>query len=45
MQGTAAEKLAMFEELRGRGVFDSEDPHQLAKLENMLRPFLPEEKR
>jgi hypothetical protein len=45
MQGTAAEKLAMFEKLRGRGVFDSEDPRELEKLENMLRTFASAEKR
>jgi hypothetical protein len=45
MQGTAAEKLAMFEKLRGRGAFNSEDPRELVKLENMLRTFAAAERR
>jgi hypothetical protein len=45
MQGTAAEKLAMFEKLRGRGAFDGEDQRELVKLENMLRTFASAEKR
>jgi hypothetical protein len=39
MQGSAAEKLAMFEKLRAHGAFDAEDRRELLKLENMLRTF------
>jgi hypothetical protein len=43
MQGTAAEKLAMFEKLRA-GAFDGLDRRELLKLENMLRRFSAMEK-
>ena len=39
LQGTAVEKLAMFEKLRERGAFDGVDRRELLKLENMLRTF------
>jgi len=39
MQGSAAEKLAMFEKLRERGAFEGVDKRELLKLENMLRAF------
>ena len=39
MQGSAAEKLAMFEKLRERGAFAGVDRRELLKLENMLRTF------
>jgi hypothetical protein len=39
MQGTAAEKLAMFEKLQARGAFDGVARRELVKLENMLRTF------
>jgi hypothetical protein len=39
MQGTAAEKLAMFEKLRERGAFEGVSRRELAKLEDMLRTF------
>ena len=44
MQGSAAEKLAMFEKLRERGAFDGVDRRELLKLENMLRTFAATEK-
>ena len=44
MQGTAAEKFAMFEKLRERGAFDGVDRRELLKLENMLRTFAAMEK-
>jgi hypothetical protein len=37
MQGTAAEKLAMFERLRARGAFEGEDYRGVIKLESTLR--------
>ena len=39
MQGTAAEKLALFEKLRALGGFDGEDQRALMKVERMLRTF------
>jgi len=39
MQGTAAEKLALFEKLKARGGFDGENRRELVKVENMLRTF------
>jgi hypothetical protein len=44
MQGTAVEKLAMFEKLRARGAFEGVDRRELMKLENMLRTFAAMEK-
>jgi len=44
MQGTAAEKLALFEKLKARGGFDGEDRRELSKVENMLRTFAATEK-
>jgi hypothetical protein len=44
MQGTAAEKLALFEKLKTRGGFDGEDRRELLKVENMLRTFAATEK-
>ena len=35
----AAEKLAMFEEVRAAGGFAKEDPAELAEAEKMLRAF------
>ena len=39
MQGTASEKLALFEKLKARGGFDGEDRAELRKVENVLRTF------
>ena len=39
MQGTAAQKLALFEKLKAAGGFDDEDRAELLKVENMLRTF------
>jgi hypothetical protein len=33
IQGTAAEKLAMFQKMRAAGAFANEDPAELAKAE------------
>ena len=44
MQGTAAEKLALFEKLEARGGFAGEDRRELLKVENMLRTFAAMEK-
>jgi hypothetical protein len=44
MQGTAAEKLAMFEKLRERGAFEGVSRRELTKLEDMLRTFAALEK-
>jgi hypothetical protein len=44
MQGTAAEKLALFEKLKARGGFDGEDRAKVLKVENMLRTFAAMEK-
>jgi hypothetical protein len=43
MQGTAAEKLALFEKLKARGGFDGEDRRELLKVERMLRTFAASE--
>jgi hypothetical protein len=40
MQGTAAQKLALFEKLQARGGFDGEDRRELLKVENMLKSFV-----
>ena len=39
LQGTAAEKLAIFEKLQAQGAFEGVDRRELIKLENMLRTF------
>ncbi len=44
MQGTAAEKLALFEKLKVRGGFDGEDRRELQRVERMLRTFAATEK-
>jgi len=44
MQGTAAEKLALFEKLKARGGFAGEDRAELLKVERMLRTFAATEK-
>ena len=44
MQGTGAEKLALFEKLKARGGFDGENRRELMKVENMLRTFAGMEK-
>jgi hypothetical protein len=44
MQGTAAEKLALFEKLKARGGFASEDRTEHLKIERMLRTFAATEK-
>jgi hypothetical protein len=44
LQGTAAEKLAMFEKVRAAGGFAKEDPADLAEAEKMLRAFVAMEK-
>src|SRR6516225_2506445 len=44
MQGTAAEKLALFEKLKARGGFDGEDRVELLKVERTLRTFAATEK-
>ena len=44
MQGTADEKLALFEKLKTRGGFDGEDRRELLKVEKMLRTFAAREK-
>jgi hypothetical protein len=43
-QGSAAAKLALFEKLKARGGFDSEDRDELLKVERMLRTFAAMEK-
>jgi hypothetical protein len=43
-QGTAAEKLALFEKLKARGGFDGEDPRELREAENMLEMLAAMEK-
>jgi hypothetical protein len=43
-QGSAAQKLAMFEKLRESGAFESVSRRELLKLENMLRTFAAMEK-
>jgi hypothetical protein len=44
VQGSAAEKLRMFEKVRAAGGFAKEDPAELAKAEKMLREFAAMEK-
>jgi hypothetical protein len=44
VQGTAAEKLALFQKLKARGGFDGEDRRELLKVENILRTFAVTEK-
>jgi hypothetical protein len=44
VQGTAAEKLALFEKLKARGGFAGEDRAELLKVERMLRTFAVTEK-
>jgi hypothetical protein len=44
MQGTAAQKLAMFKKLKARGGFDGEDRREFLRVENMLRRFVAMEK-
>jgi hypothetical protein len=44
MQGTAAEKLALFEKLKARGGFAGEDRAELLRVERMLRTFATTEK-
>ena len=44
MQGTAAEKLALFEKLKARGGFAGEDRAELLRVERMLRTFAATEK-
>ena len=39
MQGTAAEKLALFEKVKVRGGFAGEDRAELLRVERMLRTF------
>ena len=39
MQGTAQEKLALFEKLKARGGFDGEDRRELMRVESMLSTF------
>ena len=43
-QGTAAQKLALFEKLKARGGFDGEDRRELVKAERMLRTLAAMEK-
>jgi hypothetical protein len=45
LQGTAAEKLVMFEKLRERGAFAGVDRRELHELQNMLRTFAAMEKK
>jgi hypothetical protein len=44
VQGTAAEKLALFEKLNACGGFAGEDRAELLKVERMLRAFAATEK-
>jgi hypothetical protein len=44
IQGSATEKLAMFEKVRVAGGFAKEDPADLAEAEKMLRAFAAMEK-
>ena len=44
MQGTAAEKLVLFEKLKARGGFAGEDRAEILKVERMLRTFAATEK-
>jgi hypothetical protein len=44
MQGSAAEKLAMFEKLKAAGGFANESAAELRKVVNMLRMFAATER-
>jgi hypothetical protein len=44
MQGSAAEKLAMFEKLKAAGGFGNASASELRKVENMLKTFAAMEK-
>jgi hypothetical protein len=44
LQGSAAEKLRMFQKVRAAGGFAKEDPADLAEAEKMLREFVAMEK-
>ena len=44
VQGSAAQKLAMFEKVRAAGGFANEDPADLEEAEKMLREFAAMEK-
>ena len=44
MQGTAAEKLVLFEKLKARGGFAGKDRAELLRVERMLRTFAATEK-
>jgi hypothetical protein len=44
VQGSAAEKLRMFEKVRAAGGFAKENPAELAEAEKMLREFAALEK-
>jgi hypothetical protein len=44
IQGTAAEKLSLFEKLKARGAFAGEDRAELLRVERMLRTFAATEK-
>ena len=44
VQGSAAEKLRMFEKVRAAGGFTKENPAELAGAEKMLRKFAAMEK-
>ena len=44
VQGTAAEKLALFEKLKARGGFDGEDARQLQEARNALEMLAAMEK-
>jgi hypothetical protein len=44
MQGTAAQKLELFEKLKARGGFAGEDRRELVRVERMLRTFAAAEK-
>ena len=44
LQGTAAQKLAMFEKVRAADGFANEDPADLAEAERMLREFVAMDK-
>jgi len=44
MQGTAAEKLVLFQKLKAAGGFANMSASELRKVENMLRTFAAAEK-
>jgi hypothetical protein len=44
VQGTAAEKLALFEKLKARGGFAGEDRAEVIRVKRMLRTFAATEK-